>query len=97
MGQARNRIHALSPAAGSDEPTVGAIKRALHELSRTTPDSAQNDNGAVLREAHDQLRQLARRNGIDPDDAVRRRLAEVESLRARMALASATASDQTSC
>jgi hypothetical protein len=88
VSEANIRIHALPPADGSDEPTAGAIKRTLHELSR--------DNGAILREAYDLLRQLARRNGIDPDDALQRRRAAVQSQRERMVLANAAAADQTS-
>jgi hypothetical protein len=87
MGQARNPV---------EHPTVGEIKRALHELSSATCGSAQHDGGESLREAHDLLRQLALRNGIDPDDALRRSLAAVASLRERLALATATASDQIS-
>ena len=96
MGEANNRIHALPPSDGSDEPTVGAIKRALHELSRTTSGSAQRENDAILREAHNLLRQLALFNGIDPDDAVQRRRAAVKSQRERLVLAGAPPSDQTS-
>jgi hypothetical protein len=91
-------IHDQAPPlpAGADEPTVGAIKRALHELSRSTSGSAQHDGGAILREAHDLLRQLARSNGIDPDAAMQRRRAAARSLREQLVLASATASDRTS-
>ena len=96
MGQVKNRIRALPPQSGPDEPTLGAIKRALHELSRTTPGSTRRDTGAVLREAHDQLRRLALRDGIDPDDAMRLRLAEVQVLRERLVLVSTPGSEQAS-
>lgn len=96
MGQVKNRLHALPSLASPEEPTLGAIKHALHELSRATPGSTKNDSGSVLREAHDKLRRLAIRNGIDPDDAVRLRLAQVQLLRERMVLASAQGSGQTS-
>jgi hypothetical protein len=74
---------------------VGAIKRALHELSRSVSGSAPRDNGATLREAHDLLRKLAKSNGIDPDAALRGRLAAVAALRERLVLASARGSDRT--
>jgi hypothetical protein len=93
--ETNHRIHVLPTADGVDEPTLGVIKRALHELSRTTSGSVQRGNGANLREAHDLLLKLARRNGIDPDDAVQRRRAAVKAQRERMVLVNATASDQT--
>lgn len=96
MGQAKNQVHALPPLAETEEPTLGAIKRAMHELSRATSGSAQRDRGAVLREVHDQLRRLALRSGVDADDALRLRLAEVELLRERMVLVSAPGSSQAS-
>jgi hypothetical protein len=80
----------------SGEPTVGAIKRALHQLSRTASGSAQREHGALLREAHDLLRRLALRSGIDPDDAVRRARAAAESQRERVVIASTSKSGQTS-
>ena len=79
----------------SGEPTVGAIKRALHELSRTASGSAQREHGALLREAHDLLRRLALRSGIDPDDAVQRSRAAAESQRERIVLARASKTGQT--
>jgi hypothetical protein len=82
--------------ASSDRPTVGAIKRALHELARRAPSSVQHDSASSLREAHDHLRRLALRNGIDPDDAVRQSLAAVALLRERMISAGAPRSDQAS-
>lgn len=92
----RTNIHDQAPPpAGTDEPTVGAIKRALHELSHSTSGSALRDGGAILRETHDLLRQLARRNGIDPDAAMRRRRAAARSLREQLVLASATAPNRT--
>jgi hypothetical protein len=94
--EANSRIHVVLPSDGSDEPTVGAIKRALHKLPRTTSGSAQRENGANLREAYELLRQLAHRNGIDPDAAVQRRRAALKSQGERMVLAGATASDHTS-
>lgn len=93
VGQARSRIHVLAPSDGSGEPTVGAIKRALHEFASG---SAQREQGALLREAHDLLRRLALRSGIDPDDAVQRSRAAAESQRERIVLASTSKSDQTS-
>lgn len=92
MGQFNSRIQGLPPAGGSDEPTLGSIKRALHDLSRTAADPAHRDSGAALREANDLLRRLALDNGIDPDNAVRQRLAAVALLRERMVLASAATS-----
>lgn len=80
--------------AGSDAPTVGEIKRALHELSHITSGAAQGDAGAMLREAHDLLRRLAHRNGIDPDAAVQQRRAASQSQREQLVLASAAASIQ---
>jgi hypothetical protein len=82
------RVHALPPPANSDEPNLGAIKRALHELARS--------NSAALHEAHDLLRELARRNGVDPDAAVQRSRAAVKAQRAQLIRASALMSDQTS-
>jgi hypothetical protein len=35
--QAGKPVHALPSVSRADEPTVGAIKRALHELSRAPP------------------------------------------------------------
>jgi hypothetical protein len=96
VGQAKNRIHVVPLMAGTEEPTLGAIKRALHELSRAAHGSALRDKGAALREAHEQLCRLALRSGIDPDDAMRLRLAEVELLRERMVLVSTPGSGQTS-
>lgn len=96
MGQSSNRVHALAPAAAADEPTVGAIKRALHALSCADTDPARRDNGDKLREANDLLRQLARSSGIDPDAAIKERLAAVALLRERMVLASTAGSDKTS-
>jgi hypothetical protein len=95
VSEANSRIQVMQPSDGSDAPTIGAIKRALHELSRTTG-SAQRNSGAILREAHALLMGLARRNGIDPDIAVNKRLAAVESQRRRMVLVSPAPSDQTS-
>lgn len=85
MHQAKTRIHSLS-ATTPDRPTVGAIKRALHELSQTSG-SEQGDRSTGLREANDHLRQLALRSGIDPDVALKRSLAAVALLRERMAVA----------
>jgi hypothetical protein len=96
MRQANNQVSALPPRTGPDHPTVGAIKRALHELSRKASGSTPRDIGAGLREAHDQLRQLALRNGIDPDNAVRQSLTAVALLRDRMISAGAPRSDQAS-
>jgi hypothetical protein len=96
VGEADSRIRLMPPADGPEEPTVGAIKRALHELSRATSGSARHDHGAILREAHDLLRGLARHSGIDPDDVVQRRLAAIQSQRERMVLVSAASSDQAS-
>jgi hypothetical protein len=96
VDQTNIRIQALAPLAGSDEPTVGAIKRALHELARTISGLAPGDRGSNLREAHDLLRQLARRNGINPDDAVRRSRAAIKPGRVRLVCASATVPDTTS-
>jgi hypothetical protein len=94
--QANSRIQVLAPSDGAGEPTVGAIKRALHELSRTASGSGQREQGAVLREAHDLLRRLAFRSGIDPDDAVQRSRAAADSQRERIVLASASKSGQAS-
>jgi hypothetical protein len=96
VGQTRIPIHALPPLAGSDVPTVGEIKRALHDLLHNTSGAAQNDAGAMLREAHDLLRRLANRNGVDPDAAVQHRRAAIQSQREQLILASAPASNQTS-
>ena len=95
-GQGGNRLHALPSTDSADKPTVGAIKRALHDLSCADAVLAQRDHGAMLREAYDQLRQLARSNDIDPDAAIRGRLAAVALLRERMALAGVAESDRTS-
>jgi hypothetical protein len=86
MGRTGFPVHAVPTSAGTDDPTLGDIKRALHELSRT--------DTAGLREAHDLLRQLARRSGIDPDLAMQGRRALVNLQRARMARASAAGPDQ---
>jgi hypothetical protein len=74
--------------ADQDEPTLGAIKRALHDLSCT--------DRTGLREAHELLRQLAGRNGIDLDEAVQSRRAIVKLQRERLVCASTLAADQTS-
>jgi hypothetical protein len=94
--QANSRMRLLAPPDGPGEPTTGSIKRAMHDLSRTLSGSVQRDAGAPLREAYDLLRRLALRNGIDPDDAMQRSRAAVESQRDRMVLASTAGSDQTS-
>jgi hypothetical protein len=86
-------IRALPPLTGFEEPTLGAIKRALHELSRAPASSAQGGTGANLREAHAFLRLLARRQGINPDDAVQRSRVAVESQRKRLVQVSAAASE----
>jgi hypothetical protein len=78
------------------EPTVGAIKHALHELSRTASGSPQRERAALLREAHDLLRRLALLSGVDPDDALQRARAAAKSQRERMVLASASKPEQTS-
>lgn len=96
VGQGRARVHALPPADAAETPTAGAIKRALHDLSCADSIPAQRDTAAMLREAYELLRQLARSNDIDPDAAIRGRLAAVALLRERMALAGATESDHTS-
>ncbi len=91
MRQTSTAIHALPESIDPDVPTVGAIKRAFHELSRTASGSTQGDEGAMLREAHDLLRRLARRDGIDPDAAVRQRRAAIQSQREQLVFASAAA------
>jgi hypothetical protein len=96
VGQFSDHLHALPPAGGSEEPSLGTIKRAIHELSCATTGPARRDSGAMLREANDLLRRLARRNGIDPDGAVQRSLEGVKALRERMLLASITNPDQPS-
>jgi len=93
VGQADNLLHAPPSLAASDTPTIGAIKRALHALTPGAATSTQRDAGSALREAHDLLRQLARRNGVDPDIAVHRSRAAVEAQRDRMAVVGAAASD----
>lgn len=95
MGQVNKLMHALPSLEASDAPTLGAIKRALHALMPCAAASSQRDASAALREAHDLLRQLALRNGIDPDIAVHRSRAAVESQRERMSLAGAAAPDPT--
>jgi hypothetical protein len=92
-GEIENRIHALSPAASCAEPTVGEIKRVLHELSRTRSGC---DNGSILSQANELLRQFALRSGIDPDNALQRRRAAVELRRERMVVDSVPAPDQAS-
>lgn len=77
-----------------NEPTLGEIKRALHGLSRGTRGSS-GGGAELLREAHEMLRQLARRSGIDPDKAVEGSRAAAQARRDRMAVASARASDLT--
>jgi hypothetical protein len=96
MREANNRIRALPTKTNSDRPTVGAIKRALHDLSRNAQDSEQHDKGAALREVHKELRRLALRSGINPDDAVRQSLAAVALLRERMVSADGSAPDHVS-
>ena len=96
MGQGNDPIQALPITQGGDEPTLGAIKRALHDLSRNPARSGRRDNGAALREAHELLRSLALRNGIGPEHAVRQQLAAVELLRQRMVLAGAGAASHLS-
>lgn len=94
MGHAKQRLHALPPAPGAAQPTVGEIKRALAGLSQSSAAAAPGNRGALLREAHDQLRELAHHHGIDPDAALRRSLAAVESLRERLARASTATPDR---
>lgn len=79
------RMHALPDSDAPDVPTVGTIKRALHDLTRSAAAPGDDDGGAALREANDLLRQYARRHGIDPDEALRRSLAAVKLLRDRLA------------
>jgi hypothetical protein len=87
VGRTSNRIQVPHPG-GTSEPTVGEIKRALHALARSTANLPPSDAPASLREAHDLLRQLARSNGIDPDDAVQQRRAAAKSLREQLVRAS---------
>jgi cobalamin biosynthesis protein CobD/CbiB len=89
-------LHVLQPLVGSEAPTLGTIKRALHELSRTASGSAQGSVAADLREAHALLRRLAHRNGINPDDALQLRRAAVESQREHLVRASISASQEAS-
>lgn len=74
MGRTNNSI--AVPPPGTDEPTVAEIKRALHRLSQ--------DDGEALREVHDHLLELARGNGIDPDEAMQRSRAAAKLLRERL-------------
>lgn len=94
MGFARKKVRALRPATERNAPTIGAIKHALHELSRAGSPLARGDSAANLQQAYDQLRQLAVHNGIDPDSAVRQRLAAIQALRERMILLDTTGPDR---
>lgn len=93
---ANDHVHALAPLAGSDEPTVGDIKRALHELSHSPSDFATRDYARVLREVNELIRRCARLNGIDPDAAVNRRREAAQTQRERIVLAGDTAADRKS-
>jgi hypothetical protein len=89
MSPSNNHIHLLPPAAGVDEPTVGTIKRALHDLSHAPAGSEPRDYAAVLREINELMRRMARINGVDPDLALRRRRDAAQSQRERMRAGSA--------
>lgn len=89
MHQAELHVPAVPPAAGADEPTVGAIKHALHELSDSKSASGSRDYANTLREVHDLVRRLAHLNGIDPDAALQRSRDAIQSQRERLTVVSA--------
>jgi hypothetical protein len=78
------QIHVLPLPAGALEPSVGEIKRALHDLSDATTGFGSRDYAAVLRQVNDLVRRCARLNGVDPDAAVQRRRDAVQAQRERM-------------
>lgn len=89
VGQTDSAIHALPLSAGADEPSVGTIKRALHDLSPASAGVATRDYAEVLREVHALVCRLARINGVDPDAALQRRCEAAQLQRDRMVLVSA--------
>ncbi|MFO1502330.1 MAG: hypothetical protein U1F39_00770 [Steroidobacteraceae bacterium] len=93
MSDTDNAVHALPSPTMADEPTVGAIKRALHDLSPAAMGVAKRDYAEVLREVHALVCRLARINGIDPDAALQRRREAAKSRRDSMVLSSPAAAD----
>ncbi len=95
MGQSRNTL-CTQPATSADEPTLGDIKRALHDLSRGAHGTSSNDTAAILREINELVRRVALLGGIDPDQALRRSRESLQSRRERMATSAAAAPDPAS-
>ena len=79
-----NQMHVLPLPAGSPEPSVGDIKRALHDLSDTATSIGSRDYAVVLRQVNEVIRRCARLNGVDPDAAVQRRRDALQAQRERM-------------
>ena len=82
MGNTDNRFIA---------PTLGAVKTALHQFSRSQGDAVPGTSGANLRAAYELLRAQALRSGVDPDQALQQRRAAGEMRRLRVVRTSANA------
>ena len=77
-------MHVLPLPAGPVEPSVGDIKRALHDLSDATAGVGSRDHAVMLHQVNELIRRCARLNGVDPDAAVQRRREAVQAQRERM-------------
>ena len=82
MGDTDNRFLA---------PTLGKVKTALHQFSRSQGDAVPGTSGANLRAAYELLLAQALRSGVDPDQALQRRRAAGEIRRLRVVRTSANA------
>ena len=65
-------------------PTLGTVKTALHQFSRSQGNAVHGTSGANLRAAYELLLAQARRSGVDPDQALQRRRAAGETRRLRV-------------
>jgi len=89
----KNLMHVLPLPAGSAEPSVGSIKRALHDLSDATTGVGSRDYAVVLRQVNELIRRCARLNGVDPDAAVQRQRDAIQVQRELMLGGTAAAQD----
>jgi hypothetical protein len=66
------RIVAVTPPAGAETgPTLGEVKALLLQYSVTRAGAAYGINEPNLREAYDMICALARKYGVDPEQALR--------------------------
>jgi len=78
------QLRLMPMPAGTDVPSVGEIKCALHELSGAAAGAAPRDHAAILRQVNELVRRCALSNGVDPDAVVQRRRDIVHAQRERM-------------